>query len=308
MGQKRGLGRGLEALFTYSEEEYEKARGGLSVADLEVSGATTTELPLDKIIANPDQPRKVFNDVAMSDLVSSVRVHGVITPIVVVKQGEHFMIIAGERRFRASKKAGLKNIPAVVREYTPQQVKELSLIENLQREDLNPIETANALRQLMDEFNLTQEVVADRVGKSRSAVANTLRLLTLSNPIMELVAEGRLSEGHARCLCNHRLTEAVQCSLASEALDGKMTVREFEARVKAYFAPPPPTQPPKPALPPQSIELRDLVDRMRRVFGTKVSVIGGDNKGRLVIDYFTRDDLDRVAEFVEILEGIAKKA
>jgi len=305
--QKRGLGRGLEALFTNSEEEYEKARSSVSIADLEVSGATTTELPLDKIVANPDQPRKVFNDVAMSDLVSSVRVHGVITPIVVVKQDDLHMIIAGERRWRASKKAGLKTIPAVVREYTPQQVKELSLIENLQREDLNPIETANALRQLMDEFNLTQEAVADRVGKSRSAVANTLRLLTLSIPVIDLVATGRLTEGHARCLAGQKVSDAEQFSLASEATDGKMTVREFESRVKAYFAPPPSAQSQKPPPPPQSLELRDLIDRMRRIFGTKVTVLGNDNKGRLVIDYFTRDDLDRIAELVEILEGIKGK-
>ena len=304
--KKKGLGRGLDALFGNSEKEYGNAQAQVSAKDLEVGESAATELPVANIVANPDQPRKSFTDIAMSDLVSSVRIHGVITPIIVVPQGENYMIIAGERRWRASQKAGLKKIPAVVREYSPQQIKELSLIENLQREDLNPIETANAMKQLMDEFNLTQEGVADRLGKSRASVANTLRLLSLTSPVIDLVATTRLSEGHARCLAGLKISEAEQFSLASEATDNKMTVRDFEKRVKDYFIPPEPSTPSAPKTPaaPQSLEMRDLTDRMRRIFGTKVVAMGSDTKGKLVIEYYNTDDLDRVVDILEILEGI----
>jgi len=299
MAAKRGLGRGLEALFGGSEQEYEKAAGSTLVDESVAADIKPTELAVDKIFANPDQPRKSFDEVGMGDLTNSIRVHGIISPIIVVAKDDGYMIIAGERRYRAAKNAGLRFVPAIVRDYTQQQIKELSLIENLQREDLNPIETANAIKQLMDEFRLTQEEVSERVGKSRSAVANTLRLLSLSAPVVDLVAGGRLSEGHARCLVVIK-DEAAQLKLAHEGADGKLTARDFEKKVKAFANPK--VEKDKPVV--QSIELKDLVARMQRVFATKVSALGNDNKGRIFLDYYTRDDLDRLVEFVEILETL----
>jgi ParB family chromosome partitioning protein len=175
-------------------------------------------------------------------------------------------------------------------------VREISLIENLQREDLNPIEMANAIRQLMDEFKLTQEEVADRIGKSRPAVANTLRLLSLANKVVDLVAAGRLSSGHARCLVTVS-DEAAQFKLAMEGVDNKISVRDFEKKIKAFLTPK--EEKPKAS---HSIELQDLIDRMKRVFATKVSAVGKDYRGRIYIDYFTRDDLDRIVELTEYLE------
>ena len=190
-------------------------------------------------------------------------------------------------------------IPAIVRNYTQQQVKEISLIENLQREDLNPIETANAIKQLMEEYKYTQEEVADRIGKSRPAIANTLRLLTLSQPVIDLVAEGRLSPGHARCLVVVEDPEA-QLTLAKNGIDNKVSVREFEKMVKAFLTPK--VEKPKQE---QSIELKDLINRMQRTFSTKVSALGNDRRGRIYIDYYNRDDLDRIVELIERLEKTA---
>ncbi|MCL2798570.1 MAG: ParB/RepB/Spo0J family partition protein [Firmicutes bacterium] len=303
---KRGLGRGLSSLISGAEEEYDNATSReaqfatMNAKPGEPVGVES-ELPLDLIDPNANQPRKVFDETAMSELVNSVRVHGVISPIIVVRNGQRYMIIAGERRWRAAKRAGLKTIPTIIRSYTPQQVREISLIENLQREDLNPIETANAIKQLMYEYRYTQEEVADRIGKSRPAVANTLRLLTLSASVIDLVAGGRLSAGHARCLVVIPDAEA-QLSLAMQGVDNKMSVRDLEKRVKDFLAP----KTAQKAKPEQSIELKDLIVRMQRVFATKVSCLGNDNRGRIYVDYYNRDDLDRIVEMIETLEKSKK--
>ncbi|MCH5164711.1 MAG: ParB/RepB/Spo0J family partition protein [Clostridiales bacterium] len=281
----KGLGKGLGALLGDMDFEEEELR----------ADTTTTEIPLDKIDRNEEQPRKNFDEVAMNELVNSIRVHGVITPIILVEKGDRYMIIAGERRWRASKRAGLKTIPAIVRKYTPQQIREISLIENIQREDLNPIETANAIKQLMDECDYTQEQVAERIGKSRPVVANTIGLLTLPQPVIDLIASGRLSAGHAKVLISLNDPEA-QYSLALKGADGKLSVRKFEELVKSY------RNPKAKVKQEQSIELKDLVARMQRTFATKVSVLGNDKKGRIYIDYYNRDDLDRIAEILESLE------
>lgn len=297
MAQKRGLGKGLSALISGSEEEYGNSyeESSKSSGDGVTNGASV-EVNIGLIDPNANQPRKNFDEASMNELVNSIRVHGVISPIIVVRDGARYMIIAGERRYRAAKKAGLTTIPAIVRNYTPQQVKEISLIENLQREDLNPIETASAIRQLMDEYNYTQEEVADRIGKSRPAIANTLRLLTLSKPVIELVSSGRLSPGHARCLVVVTDSEA-QLTLAKSGMDNKVSVREFEKLVKAFLAP----KVEKTKLE-QSIELKDLISRMQHTFSTKVSALGNDHRGRIYIDYYNRDDLDRIVELVEVLD------
>lgn len=290
----KGLGKGLSALLINSEEEYD-IKSIDAVTPEEAS--TTKELPITQVFPNVNQPRKVFDEVALNELANSIRLHGVISPIIVVKQDGGYMIIAGERRWRASKKAGLITIPAIVRDYTPKQVKEISLIENLQREDLNPIETAVAIRQLMDDYKYTQEEVADRIGKSRPAVANTLRLLTLSSYVTSLVSSGKLSAGHARCLVVVDSEEA-QAELADKCIKDALSVRDFEKLVKNFLKP----KEKKEEKQEQSLELIDLVQRLQRTFATKVSAIGNDNKGRIYIDYYTRDDLDRIVELLTTLE------
>ncbi len=282
----KGLGRGLGALLgdmDFEEEENSSAPN------------TAVEIAIDKIDRNEEQPRKNFDEVAMGELVNSIRMHGVITPIILVEQGQRYMIIAGERRWRAAKRAGLRTIPAIVRKYTKEQIREISLIENLQREDLNPIETATAIKQLMDECDYTQEKVAERIGKSRTLVTNTLGLLTLPKQVIDLISAGRLSAGHAKVLISLDDPDA-QIALALKGVDGKLSVRKFEELVKAY------RNPKAKVAHEQSIELKDLVARMQRTFATKVSVLGNDKKGRIYIDYYNRDDLDRIADILDSLE------
>ncbi len=281
-----GLGKGLGALLADAEEEYELKQN---------VGTAPQEIDISRIIPNVDQPRKVFDEAALAELANSIRIHGVITPIILVERDGKYMIIAGERRWRAAKRAGLLKIPAIVRNYTPKEVKEISLIENLQREDLNPIETATAIKQLMEEYRYTQEEVADRIGKSRSAVTNTLGLLTLDKQVTELISSGRLSAGHAKILIP--VEKTYQYQLAIKAVDGKMSVRKFEECVKSFKNPEKEVKAQE-----QSLELRDLVRRMQRVFATKVSAIGNDKKGRIYIDYYTRDDLDRIVDLLEAVE------
>ena len=194
--------------------------------------------------------------------------------------------------------AALTKVPEVIKSYTEKQIKEISIIENLQREDLNPIEAARAIKQLMDEYNLTQETVSDRIGKSRSSVANTLRLLSLYPDVIKMIEDGRLSSGHARSLVVVDDTTQ-QIKLAKQAADGKMSVRELEKAVKNYLNPPKNTST---KVKEQSLELKELINEMQRVFATKVSAIGNDNKGRIYIDYYSRDDLDRLADMIELLK------
>lgn len=296
MAIQRGLGKGLGALLGGVEQEYDNSIRDESDITAVRDGDVAQEISVTLIDPNINQPRKHFDEVALSELANSIRIHGVISPIIVVPQGNRYMIIAGERRWRASKKAGLLKIPAIVRNYTQQQIKEISLIENLQREDLNPIETAVAIKQLMEEYRYTQEQVADRIGKSRPAIANTLRLLTLTPSVMDMVAKGRLSAGHARCLVVVINAED-QKKLADAGADNKVTVRDFEKMVKNYLNP-------KPVKPKQeqSLEIKDMVSRMQRTFATKVSALGNDRKGRIYIDYYNRDDLDRICEILEVIE------
>ncbi|MCI8436086.1 MAG: ParB/RepB/Spo0J family partition protein [Clostridia bacterium] len=292
MPVKKGLGRGLSALISDTEEEYD---GALKESDNTPKDAAV-EISISLIDPNVNQPRKNFDDAGLLELTNSIRVHGIISPIILVPVGSRYMIISGERRYRAAKKAGLMTVPAIVRNYTQKQIDEISLIENLQREDLNPIETAIAIKKLMNEYKYTQEEVADRIGKSRPAVANTLRLLALTQPVIDLVANGKLSPGHARCLVVVEDPDA-QLDLARKGMDNKVSVREFEKIVKAYLSP----KPEKKAVE-QSLELKDLVSRMQRVFATKVTALGNDNRGRIYIDYYNRDDLDRIVEIVETVQ------
>lgn len=304
MAKKRGLGRGLDSLFGDNEIAYENAQSGLmdekeekETVVVKESG-TPLEVDIELIVPNPNQPRKNFDETALQELADSISVHGVVQPIVLNKQDDKYLIIAGERRWRASIKAGLKTIPAIIKEYNDQQIKEISLIENLQREDLNPIEVANAIKALMKEFKFTQEEVAKRIGKARPTIANTLRLLTLDKSVIELIEAGRLSAGHAKCLIGLN-DKALEVKFALLSCDNQMSVRELEEAIKKLTEPKP-EKVEKPVVI-QSLELTDLIHNMQRVFATKVKAVGNDNKGRIYIDYYTRDDLDRILELVEFI-------
>lgn len=292
----KGLGKGFAALLADTEEDYHNFSFENLGEDAEEIKANVVDLDMKLIEANPNQPRKFFNEAALRELADSIAVHGVIMPIVVNRKGSKYMIIAGERRWRASKLAGKDTVPAIIKDFDERKVKEISLIENLQREDLNPIEAANAMKQLLEDYDITQEELAGRIGKSRSAVANTLRLLTLCDEIIQYVANGDLSQGHARALIT--LPENVQISIARKAVKNKMSVREVEIAVKDYYNPP---EEKKKNAANLSVELKDLVVRMQRGFGTKVGAIGNDKKGRIYIDYYSRDDLDRISDLLDRL-------
>lgn len=297
MKQNRGLGKGLSALFSETEEDYGKS---LLFEDEKTAGKeVVSEIAIDSVFANPNQPRKVFDETALNELAESIKKHGVIMPIIVNKSGDRFMIIAGERRFRASRIAGLKTIPVIIKNYDERKIKEISLIENLQREDLNPIEAATAMKSLMEDYGLTQEDLADRIGKSRPAIANTLRLLSLAPEVKKLVVSGELSAGHARTLVTVPTKD--QIKMANNAVKDGLSVRDLESIVKDYFIPPEEKKKKKPKIE-LSAELKELIGDMQRVFGTKVNAIGNDNKGRIYIDYYTRDDLDRLTEILEYLK------
>lgn len=292
MAGNKGLGRGFASLMGLNDVE-EFTQGTLTDTLNPRSDDAIVAIPLTDIDPNYEQPRKTFDEDALNELADSIKLHGVIQPIVVVPIGKRFMIIAGERRFRASKLAGKTDIPAVIRHYSQQQIKEISLIENLQREDLSPIEAARAIKVLMNEFNMTQEMAADRIGKSRSAVANTLRLLTLSDEVIALIEKGRLSAGHARTLVV--VPQESQYKLALKGCDNQMTVREMEKMVREFLNPK--KTPEKSSE--ETKELRELVGNMQRAFATKVSALGNDRKGRIYIDYYTTDDLDRISKMIE---------
>ena len=297
MAANKGLGRGFASLMGLNDID-DLTQPAVKEPQVESAAAPVVDnvikISLLDIDPNYEQPRKNFDEDALAELADSIKLHGVIQPIVVTPIGKRFMIIAGERRFRASKLAGKTDIPAIIRHYTPQQIKEISLIENLQREDLSPIEAARAIKTLMTEFNMTQEVAADRIGKSRSAVANTLRLLTLSDDVINLIEQGRLSAGHARTLVV--IPRSEQYKLALKGCDNQLTVREMEKMVREFLNPKPEKQ--KPTME-ESKELVSLVGNMQRAFATKVSAIGNGHKGRIYIDYYTSDDLDRICNLVE---------
>ena len=296
MENKKGLGRGLGSLLGILDDEPKQIKKDETGKIKEIDGERVSEIDIKLIDVNPNQPRKNFEPTALKELSDSIKLHGVIQPIIVNKTGERYIIVAGERRFRASKLAGLKTIPAIVKNYTEQQVKEVSLLENIQREDLNPVEVANAMRELLEIYGWTQDVLADRLGKSRSAVANTLRLLTLQPEVLALIESGKLSAGHARSLVVVSDPET-QVKLAKLAVTKKVTVRDLEKAVKQLSNP----QPKKVKVEP-SAELKDLINLMQHKFATKVSFMGNDKKGRIYIDYYSPEDLYRFEEFLDMIE------
>ena len=263
---KKGLGRGLSSLFgDFDGFENDQTIKEPSKIEQVQEGEIKHEISIGEIDRNQNQPRKIFDDKALNELAQSIKTHGVIQPIILTKRNERYMIIAGERRWRAARIAGLKTIPAIIREYSDQEISEIAIVENLQREDLNPIESAKAIQDLIEKFDLTQEEVADKIGKSRSAVTNTLRLLTLPNDLIELVETNKISAGHARALITVEDKE-LQMRLAKEVFTRKLSVRELEKLIKEL------TKPKKHKLVPQkSLELKDFEEQLNKKFYTKVS-------------------------------------
>ncbi|MBQ7036833.1 MAG: ParB/RepB/Spo0J family partition protein [Clostridia bacterium] len=276
---KRGLGKGLDALFI-SEEIPERQEGD-----------TIVSLRVAEVEPNSAQPRKVFRPEQLEELAASVREHGIIQPIVVSKNERGFYtIIAGERRWRAARLANLKEIPAIIREYDQKTASEVALIENLQRENLNPMEEADGFRNLMDLYGMTQEEISEKIGKSRSAVANALRLLALKEPVRKLVSEGKLSAGHARTLLAAQ--DADQLHLAQRVIEEGLSVRELERLVSLK-------RPPKKAPVKYTAEIKSLEDTLSKKVGSKIRISGNAKKGKIEIFYESEEEFDRIWKFME---------
>jgi ParB family chromosome partitioning protein len=281
VNRQHGLGRGLGALLSSPGPAQEAA------------AAAAVDLPVDAITPNPKQPRKDFNDKALQDLSTSLSQTGVLQPVVVRRLGDGYQLIVGERRWRAAKLAGLTRIPAVVREASDAQSLELALVENLLREDLNPIEEAEAYQRLLAEFGWTQEVLAQRVARDRSSIANCLRLLKLPDLIQADLRAGRLTMGHARALVS-LASPAEQLKLREEILAHSWSVRATEEGVQAKRARPGRRQPRR------SPELVAVEDALRGALATRVRIVGSERAGRIEIVYSSREELDRLAELITI--------
>lgn len=284
---KKGLGKGLGALFSDPS--------GDIVADIENTGANGENIhsiELVDIEPNKDQPRKAFDEDKLSALSDSIKEHGIMSPLLVTPTANGtYKIVAGERRWRASKLAGLREVPCIVREFEEEEVMELALVENLQREDLNPIEEAEGYRRLMETFSLTQEEISKKVGKSRSAVANSLRLNNLCDEVKEMLKDELITQGHARALLT--LDSNVQAELAEKIVEGGLNVRQAEALAHAAAAGKK-AAPAKKTNPLMQKYYKDLENSLSSKFGTKVKISEGAKKGRIEIEYYSKDDLERI--------------
>jgi len=273
----------LEALIPVEEEA--AAAGGV------------LEVPVTAIRPNPHQPRVQIRDQDLVELAASIEAHGVIQPLIVAREEEGYVLVAGERRWRAARMAGLPTVPVIVKDVAPQEMLELALVENLQREDLNPLEEAQAYRQLIEGFGLTHEEVARRVGKSRVAVSNTLRLLKAARPVQEALLEGKISEGHARALLALESPEAQTAALRTVLKKG-LNVRQTEDLVRRLASGP--SRKRRPSLPP---EMQAVEDRLREALGTRVRLAPGKKGGRLIIYYYSEEELESLYERIVGEEG-----
>ena len=277
--KKSALGKGLEALIP-----------DMNITDDKDS---VMQININDIEPNEDQPRKKFDEEKLQQLANSIKEYGIVQPVLVRKEGEFYKLIAGERRWRAARIAGLKSIPAITREFSQREIMEISLIENIQREDLNPIEEAIAYKKLIDEFNLTQEEIAEKIGKSRPAVANILRLLSLDDRVKNYVIDGVISEGHARTLIIIT-NKDLQYEIAKKIIDENLNVRQTEKLVKTA------TIVKKRMIKKTDLLLLDIEDRLKNIFGTKVNVTRGRKKGKIEIEYYSHDDLQRILDILNL--------
>lgn len=292
MAAKKGLGKGLDTLIPSNvldsadnKQKAGKAQTPDSVVDI------------NKVEPNRDQPRKNFDEDALEELADSIRQVGLIQPIVVQDRKGYYEIIAGERRWRACKKAGLKEIPVIIRNFTEQEIVEISIIENIQREDLNPIEEAMAYKRLLEEFNLKQDEVAEKVSKNRTTITNSLRLLKLTDDVQQMIVNGKLSTGHARAIISIE-DPAKQLEIAEKIFDEKMSVREVEKYIKSLDKPAKPKKKVNESL---QVVYDNIEEQLKLMLGTKVSILskGTEGSGKLEIEFYNHDDLERIVEIIK---------
>ncbi len=291
----RGLGKGLDSLIPNTMSEVKPKKEGKETITDTIKGPVTN-VKITMIEPNKNQPRKTFNEDSLQELADSIKLHGVIEPLIVQDRKDHYEIIAGERRWRASKKAGLKEVPVIIKNYTEKEIVEISLIENIQREDLNPIEEALAYKALLEEFNLKQDEVAERVSKSRAAVTNSLRLLKLSEPVQQMVIDDMLSTGHARALIGIEDPDE-QHTLALKIFDEKLSVREVEKLVKNLHKP----GKIKKVVDDETLLLiyQDIEEKLKQSLSTKVNISSkGNGAGKIEIEFYNNDDLDRLLDLI----------
>ncbi len=288
MSKKFGLGKGLNALIPEETKVNEET--------IENKGVDLIDINLIK--SNENQPRKRFDDEKIMELSESIKHNGIIQPIILKKDKKNYTIVAGERRWRAAKLSGLKEVPAIVMDLTEKQVMEISLIENIQRQDLNSIEEANAYKRLLNEFELTQDELSKRLGKSRTAITNTMRLLNLSEDVQQYLIEGVISEGHGRVLLGIE-DEKLQYEIAQKVIDDKISVRELESVVRNLKKSKDDNKKKK-----QCEDLspyyKDVTNKLQNYFGTKVNITNKNNKGKIEIEYYSEDDLQRILDIIKI--------
>ena len=280
-GLKKGLGKGLDALIS-------------STNDLDQQNNNILDLKINDVEPNSQQPRKVFDQEKLEALAESIRTHGVVQPIIVRKEEDRYILVAGERRWRASKLAGLKTIPVIVKDLSSKENMEIALIENLQREDLNPIEEAEAYQKLLNDHEMTQEDVAKVVGKSRAAIANSVRLLNLSSEIRNMLIDGRLTSGHARTLVTIS-DEDRREKLAAEIVEKSLNVREAEKLSSKEEKKPSVKNKDKTT---KTIYVQDMEERLQTLYGTKITLTGGKEKGKIVFEFFSMDEFERLIELL----------
>lgn len=289
----RGLGKGLDSLIPVAVPQAEKK----TVEETKENNGQGTYVKITKVEPNREQPRKNFDEDALQELADSIKQYGIVEPLIVQDRKTHYEIIAGERRWRAAKLAGLKEVPVIVRNYTEQEIVEISLIENIQREDLNPIEEAQAYKRLLTEFNLKQDEVAERVSKSRTAVTNSMRLLKLCDEVQQMIIDDMITTGHARALISIEDAEQ-QYTIAQKVFDEKLSVRDVEKLVKNLNKP---EKAKKEAMTDKALEAvyQDLEEKLKQSLGTKVAITSkGAGAGKLEIEFYTHDDLEKLTDLL----------
>ena len=292
MAKPRGLGKGLDLMIPNMVGEDKKTNKIIEPVEKEKN---ETYVKITKVEPNREQPRKHFDEDALQELADSIKQFGLLQPILVQDRKDYYEIIAGERRWRAAKLAGLKEVPVIIKNYTEQEIVEIALIENIQREDLNPIEEAQAYKKLLTEFNLKQDEVAERVSKSRAAVTNSIRLLKLSDKVQQMVIDDMISTGHARALLAVEDPNE-QYNLAQKIFDEKLSVRDIEKLVKNLHKAPKPKKLDDKAL--QAI-YQDIEEKLKQSLSTKVSISSkGEGAGKIEIEFYSHDDLDRLLEMI----------
>ena len=298
----RGLGKGLDSLIPNAVGEAKVKKEAIK-ENVDEKGGKETVVKITMVEPNRKQPRKNFDEDALQELSDSIKQFGLIQPILVQDRKDHYEIIAGERRWRAAKLAGLKEVPVIIRNYSEQEIMEISLIENIQREDLNPIEEALAYKRLLEEFKLKQDDVAERVSKSRTAVTNSMRLLKLNEKVQQMVIDEMLTTGHARALLGIE-DQNQQYVVAQQIFDQKLSVRDTEKLVKSLQKNKKKTKSEKPVNPQMEAIYKDLEEKLKKNMGTKVLINRkNENSGKIEIEYYSHDELDRIVNMLNSVQN-----